>query len=437
MPTIAAETLGCKVNQYDTQAILEQFLREGWEAVPFHTAADVYLINTCAVTQTGERKSLQAARRAQKTAPGADIILAGCVAQRDGEKLLSTGARLILGMDRRDEAYALFTEAKEKGTQICAVRPQGKKPAFEPLRISDFQDHTRAVLKIQEGCDRYCAYCIIPYCRGGIRSRPLTDIAEEAARLSAHHFRELVLTGIHLTSYGRDLEGQTLLQAIRAAAAPGIDRIRLGSLEPVIVDGAFASGLKDIPQICPQFHLALQSGSDEVLRRMRRRYSTDDFRRAVALLREQFPDCAVTTDIICGFPGETDGDFEKTLRFASEIGFSRIHAFPFSPRRGTLAAGMDGAVPKDVREERVRQLIALGKASAAAYCAGTVGKRKEVLLEKKSASGTGEGYTREYVHCAVTGAEDAKAGDIVPVLITGTETDGVAGKMLQPFRPLD
>ena len=432
MPKIAAETLGCKVNQYDTQAILEQFLRAGWDTVPFHFPADVYLVNTCAVTRTGERKSLQAVRRALKTAPEADIILAGCVAQRDGEKLLETGARLILGMDRRDEAYALYTEAKEKDIRMCAVRPQAKKPAFEPLRISDFQDHTRAVLKIQEGCDRYCAYCIIPYCRGGIRSRPLEDITEEASRLSAHHFRELVLTGIHLTSYGRDLEGQTLLQAIRAAAVPGISRIRLGSLEPVIVDGDFAAGLKAIPQICPQFHLALQSGSDEVLRRMRRRYTTDDFRRAVKLLRDAFPDCAVTTDIICGFPGETDEDFEETLRFASEIRFSRIHAFPFSPREGTLAAGMKDTVPTARREERVRKLITLGKTCAAEYHAGTVGKIKEVLLEKKSAPGTGEGYTREYVHCAVTGAEDAKEGDIVTVLITGTEKDGVTGKAVQP-----
>ncbi len=433
MPTIAVETLGCKVNQYDSQAILEQFIQKGYTAVPFHEKADVYLINTCAVTQTGERKSLQAMRRAQKTNPGADIILAGCVAQRDGERLLETGARLILGMDRREDAFTLYETAVREHRQICAVRSPEKRPAFEPLRISDFQDHTRAVLKIQEGCDRYCAYCIIPYCRGGIRSRPTADIRQEAERLRDHHFKELVLTGIHLTSYGRDLtdRDETLIDAVRAAAVPGITRLRLGSLEPVVVTRDFAEALKSIPQICPQFHLALQSGSDRILKAMRRRYTTADFRRAVSLLRQHFPDCAITTDIICGFPGESDGDFEETLRFAEEIRFSRIHAFPFSARKGTLAASMPGTVSKAVKEDRVRRLIDKGRDSAAQYALSHIGKTKEVLLEHVN-GGTGEGYSREYMPCRLSGAGACRIGDIVSVRITGVEDGCLLGEIAQP-----
>ncbi len=426
MPTIAALTLGCKVNQYDTQAMLEQFLQAGYKAVPFGQKADVTLINTCAVTKTGEKKSLQALHRAQRLNPEGEIILAGCVAQRDGEKLLSTGARLILGTARRNEAMSLFREAMEEGRQICAVRGFTKAP-FERLSISSFADHTRAVIKIQEGCDRYCSYCIIPYCRGGIASRPPEDILQEARRLAEAGFREAVLTGIHLTSYGRDLAaGITLTDALEACAQAPFHRIRLGSLEPVIVTEEFVGKASRIGKLCPQFHLALQSGSDTVLRRMRRRYTTREFMDAAALLRSAFEGCALTTDLISGFPGETEKEAAATEAFVREVGFSRIHVFPFSPREGTPAASMPGQVPQAIRDERARRLIRIGKELALRYHSSQIGSTREVLIERILPDGTGEGYTREYVPCRTVPAGSALTpGQILPVRVLQADANGI------------
>lgn len=280
----------------------------------FEDKADVYVINTCTVTGTGDKKSMQAVRRAMKNNANAQVVIAGCLAQRDGEKLLSTGARLIIGNARRGQVVQLLHEAMEKGEALCAVEDILRAP-YEPLFITRQEGHTRAVLKIQEGCDRYCTYCIIPSVRGGIRSRTPGDIRREAEALAGAGFRELVLTGIHLTSYGRDLDGKTLLDAVRACDIDGVERIRLGSLEPVIATEPFVKALAAIGKVCPQFHLALQSGSDEILKKMRRRYTTEEFRQAAILLRTYFPGCALTTDVICGFPGETEEDFQQTVRF--------------------------------------------------------------------------------------------------------------------------
>ncbi|MBQ9264610.1 MAG: MiaB/RimO family radical SAM methylthiotransferase, partial [Clostridia bacterium] len=276
MRSVAFHTLGCKVNQYDSQAMLELFEQAGYEVRAFSEPADVYVVNTCTVTGTGDKKSLNAVRRALRTNPAAQVVIAGCLAQRDGEKLLSTGARLVIGNARRHEVVALLEEAVEKGQRLAAVTDILRVP-YEPLSITRHEGHTRAVLKIQEGCDRYCTYCIIPYVRGGIRSRKPEEIRSEAQRLSEAGFAELVLTGIHLTSYGRDIPGASLIDAIRACDVAGVKRIRLGSLEPVIVTEQFAAQLQKEKKVCPQFHLALQSGSDSVLRRMRRRYTTAEF----------------------------------------------------------------------------------------------------------------------------------------------------------------
>lgn len=427
MPSVAFHTLGCKVNQYDSQAMLELFEKAGYEIRDFSETADVYVVNTCTVTGTGDKKSLNAVRRALRHNPAAQVVIAGCLAQRDGEKLLATGARLVIGNARRSEVVALLEEAVEKNQRVAAVENILRVP-YEPLCISSHEGHTRAVLKIQEGCDRYCAYCIIPYVRGGIRSRPPEDIAAEAARLSRAGFSELVLTGIHLTSYGRDLRGETLLDAVRACDQSGVRRIRLGSLEPVIVTEEFADGLAGIGKVCPQFHLALQSGSDSVLRRMRRRYTAEEFRRSARILRAAFPGCALTTDVICGFPGETEAEFEETVSFCREIGFARMHVFPYSARQGTPAAAMPDQVPRAIREDRARRLIAVGNELALAYRRGWIGRTAEVLSEETDENGLTRGYTAEYIPCVFPGSAP---GNMYRVAVTGLTEDGLAGNIAE------
>ncbi|MBR3108140.1 MAG: tRNA (N(6)-L-threonylcarbamoyladenosine(37)-C(2))-methylthiotransferase MtaB [Clostridia bacterium] len=427
MKTVAFHTLGCKVNQYDSQAMLELFIQAGYEPRAFTDVADVYVVNTCTVTGTGDKKSLNAVRRALRTNPNGEVVIAGCLAQRDGEKLLETGARLVIGNARRSDVVKLLEEAVEKGERVAAVTDILRAP-YEPLSISSHEGHTRAVLKIQEGCDRYCTYCIIPYVRGGIRSRRPEDIAKEACRLAQAGFRELVLTGIHLTSYGRDLENVSLIDAIRACHTPGVSRIRLGSLEPVIVTEDFVSALQKEKKVCPQFHLALQSGSDAVLKRMRRRYSTEDFRRACVLLRQAYPTCAITTDVITGFPGETEEEFAETMAFSREIGFARMHVFPYSARQGTSAATMPNQVKRSVREERARQLIAVGNELAETYRASWIGKQVEVLLEEADENGLTHGYTAEYMPCAV---ENGIPGKLCAITVTGVSEDGLAGRIAE------
>ena len=424
MPTVAFHTLGCKVNQYDSQAMLELFERSGYTPVDFSEPADVYVVNTCTVTGTGDKKSLQAVRRALRQNPAAQVVIAGCLAQRDGEKLLETGARLVIGNARRGEVVRLLEEAVEKNTRIAAVE-NILRADYESLAISSHEGHSRAVLKIQEGCDRYCTYCIIPYVRGGIRSRKPEEIRGEAARLAAAGFSELVLTGIHLTSYGRDLSCATLLDAVRACDVEGVSRIRLGSLEPVIVTEDFAAALQKEKKVCPQFHLALQSGSESVLRRMRRRYTPAEFRNACALLRWAFPHCAITTDVICGFPGETEEEFEETRAFCREIGFARMHVFPYSARQGTVAAGMSGQVPKALREARARQLIEDGAAMAKAYRESWIGEEVQVLCEEQE-DNVSHGYTAQYVPCRFAGGAPGKT---CAVRVTGVWEDGLEGKI--------
>ena len=423
MPSAAFHTLGCKVNQYDTEAMLEAFARAGYEIRSFDERADVYVVNTCTVTGTGDRKSMNAVRRARRLNPEADIVIAGCLAQRDGEKLLPTGARLIIGAARRAQVVSLLEQAQRENRQIVAVSDVLRVP-YEPLTVSGDHGHTRAILKIQEGCDRYCAYCIIPYVRGGIRSRPVEDVRQEAQRLRDAGYAELVLTGIHLTSYGRDLEGAGLADAVRAAAASGVPRLRLGSLEPVIADDAFVDALRDIPALCPQFHLALQSGSDEVLKKMRRRYTTAEFRKAAERLEKAFPRCALTTDVITGFPGETDRDFMSTCDFVREIGFSRIHVFPFSARQGTPAEKMSGQVPKAVRQERARALIDIGKSTADIWAKGQLGRVRPVLVEDEQ-DGVPTGYTPEYAPVRVP---DGKKGEIRDVALCAWDGEAFTGR---------
>ena len=428
MNTVAFHTLGCKVNQYDTQAMLEKFREAGYTVVPFSGPADVYVLNTCTVTGTGDKKSLQIARRLHREHPESQVVLCGCLAQRKGEALLDTGARLILGTQRRGEVVQLLEEAVRDGVQRCAVNSLNASTPFENLTISDQAGHTRAILKIQEGCNNRCTYCVIPSVRGPIRSRALAEVHAEALRLSEAGFQELVLTGIHLSSYGRDLSPRaTLLEAIeQVQRAPGVTRIRLGSLEPTIATPEFAARLREMDKVCPQFHLALQSGSDTVLARMARQYNTAMYLRAVDNLRAVYPDAAFTTDILTGFPGETEAEYEETRQLITRVGFAKLHVFPYSPREGTKAAAMPGQLSNAEKERRARELIALGEETARTYRERWIGRDAPVLVEERL-DGRWLGYTPEYIQVTLPDCPACRQGQVVASRLTAVTADGMTG----------
>lgn len=417
MKTIATYTLGCKVNQYDTEAMLEAFERAGYVQVAFNEVADVYLINTCTVTGTGDQKSLKMIRRAARCNPECAIVVCGCLAQREAEMLLEMdNVRLVVGVQRRAEVVELVEQAMAEGQKINAVAPL-KGAGFENLFVSRHEGKTRATMKIQEGCDRYCTYCIIPSVRGPVRSMDIEAVRAEARRLADSGYRELVLTGIHLASYGRDTS-YDLLDAIQAVhETPGVCRVRLGSLEPLIVTERFSEALSQMPGLMRQFHLSMQSGSAGVLRRMHRRYTPEQYRQAVLTLRKYMPDCAVTTDVIAGFPGETEAEFQETTDFIQDIALSRIHVFPYSRRKGTLADRMDGQVPENVKHERARKLIEIGNKLERDFVLSMIDTVQSVLFEQPVGDGFAEGYTGQYIRVRAK----AQPGTIQNVRLTDAE----------------
>ena len=431
MPTIAAHTLGCKVNQYDTQAMLELFMRDGYRIVPLDQQADVYLVNTCTVTGTGDKKSLQLIRKIRREHPSSMLIICGCMAQQRGEELLSTGADLVVGTQRRNEVTALLRQVAETGRPLCAVAPLQNDQPFECLSVSALNEHTRAVLKIQEGCGNHCSYCIIPSVRGPVRSRPPEDIRKEVLRLAEAGFREIVLTGIHLCSYGRDLDPSlSLLDVIRIIQeTDGILRIRLGSLEPTVATPSFAAELRKADKICPQFHLALQSGSDTVLARMRRRYNTSQYLQGVENLRREFPRAAFTTDILTGFPGETPEEFAETKRMIETVGFARIHVFPYSPRPDTPAASMPGQLSPEVKEQRARELIALGRSVAQKYLETWTGLETTLIPEEKQGA-CWEGYTPEYIRVRLRENDHCQPGRPVRIRLLKAGPRFMSGEII-------
>lgn len=426
MPRIACKTLGCKVNQYDTEAMLEAFEQAGYQSVPFEEEADVYLINTCTVTGTGDSKSLKLIRRIHREHPQAHIIAAGCLTQRVPGQVLLPGVSLAIGVQRRGEVVALLEQALREGRVIDATA-ELKNAAFEHLTVSRHEGKTRATMKIQEGCDRYCSYCVIPYVRGPIRSMPIEDVRAEAQRLADEGYREIVLTGIHMASYGRDT-GATLAEAIRVTAqAKGIARVRLGSLEPKGISDAAAKELSGIPGLCPQFHLSLQSGSDTVLKRMNRRYTAGEYLEACENLRKYFPGCAVTTDVIVGFPGETEGEFVETVEFVQKAHLARLHVFPYSRRSGTLADKLPDQVSEEVKKQRAERLIEVGNRLENQYVLSKQGSCQTVLFETEAAPGICEGYTDTYVRVRAS----AQPGELAEVYITGTEGNLCLGERVK------
>lgn len=419
---VAFQTLGCKVNHYESEAMRELFLRAGWESVDASDAADAYVINTCTVTGTSDMKSRQLIARAHRLNPNAVIAAVGCYAQTAPELVKALpGVSLIVGTDGRKDIVTLV-EAALAGRAESEVKGLSEMRAFEALSaICD--GRTRATLKIQDGCVNFCSYCIIPYARGPLRSRPMAGIREELTRLATSGYREVVLTGIHLASYGLDSKEGDLIDVLRLAdSVPGIERVRLGSLEPKFVNERFCRAAAELSSLCPQFHLSMQSGSDAVLARMKRRYTAEEFAISAALIREYMPGAALTTDVIAGFAGETEAEHRETVDFVKKIAFSRIHVFPYSVRKGTAAEKLSGQLSKSVKDERARELIALGKTLETAYLDSLVGKTLEVLAESD-----GAGYSREYARVKTAAPE----GSIVKILIEGREDTVLYGKEME------
>lgn len=411
MKKAALHNLGCKVNAYETEAMQQILEDAGYEIVPFTDYADVYVINTCSVTNMADRKSRQMLHRAKKINPQAVVVGAGCYVQtKEAEALLDETIDIIVGNNKKHELVQLLaSHERSRAKEKSIVDINHEKQQYEELFIEKTAEHTRAFIKVQDGCNQFCSYCIIPFARGRVRSRRAEDVVAEITRLAQNGCREVVLTGIHLSSYGADT-GDHLLHLIEQVhGVEGIRRIRLGSLEPRIVTEEFAKRLSNLPKICPHFHLSLQSGCDAVLARMNRRYETAEYEAGCDLLRRYFTHPAITTDVIVGFPGETDEEFAATKEYLAHIRFYEMHIFKYSKREGTKAAAMAGQVPESVKTERSAQLLALEKEMSREFRDYYIGKNVTALLEERivlDGKTYFTGYTKEYVKVAFEAERD-------------------------------
>ncbi len=430
MPKVAFTTLGCKVNQFETEAMEGLFKARGYEVVAFDQPADVYVVNTCSVTHLGERKSRQLIRRAVRTAPGATVVVTGCYAQvSPGEVEAIEGVDVIVGTQDRQRIVDLAEEAAASRRQVRAVGDIMAAAEFEDIPLLAAPGRTRAFLKIQEGCANFCTYCIIPYARGPLRSRPLASIGREAAKFVAAGFQEIVLTGIHLGAYGQDLGGAaTLTDAVKTVlAVPGVARVRLGSLESIEVSDGLIALMHEDERLCPHLHLPLQAGDDAVLAAMNRHYTTAGYRELVRGIQSRVPDIAITTDIIVGFPGETAEQFANTLAFAAGMDFARIHVFPYSRRKGTPAAAFPGQVAEGEKKRRAGALQELADRQAAAFHERFVGRELAVLFEPAAGGGV-EGLTGNYLRVYVDG-DRGLARQLRRVRLQGLHRDGLWGEI--------
>ena len=410
---VALHNLGCKVNAYETEAMQQMLEAAGYEIVPFEPGADIYVINTCSVTNIADRKSRQMLHKAKKMNPDAIVVAAGCYVQADTKKAEADASiDIIIGNNKKQELIPIlesYRTGHQKTTECVDINHTKE---YENLEIDRTEEHTRAYLKVQDGCNQFCTYCIIPYARGRIRSKKTEDVVNEVKRLAASGCQEVVLTGIHLSSYGKERpEDQenllTLIQAVHQV--DGIERIRLGSLEPGIITEEFAAAISSLPKVCPHFHLSLQSGCTTTLKRMNRRYTAEEYREKCEILRKYYPAPALTTDVITGFPGEPDEEFEESRSFVDSIHFYETHIFPYSKREGTKAAGMPDQLTEQVKKERSRILIALGKEHQREYMEQFLGQEKEVLFEEQQTVEGQEywtGHTMEYLKIAVISEEN-------------------------------
>ena len=399
MKKAASFALGCKVNQYESEAIAELFAEKGYEIVGIDEEADVYVINTCTVTNFGDKKSRQLIRKVKRQNENAIVAVVGCYAQTAPKELMEiAGVNLVIGTKDRAQIVEMVEQYDRANGVENHVSDIMKERVFEPLSIQKLANRTRAYLKIQDGCSQYCSYCIIPYARGPIRSREPQEVVAEVKRLAENGFKEVVLTGIHVASYGKDRRDTSLPDILKQVhEVEGIERIRFSSIEPNVVTEEFAQTMAALPKVCDHFHLSLQSGCDKTLKEMNRKYDTEKYRQAGATLRKYLPKVALTTDIIVGFPGETEEDFKESYAFAEEIGFAKIHVFPYSPKRGTPAAARKDQLLNAVKAERSHTLIQLSDKMAADFLADAVGTDAEVLYERAVGDGIYEGHTTNYM----------------------------------------
>lgn len=436
MAKIAFYTLGCKVNQADTASMENLFLRSGHQLVSFDGEADVYIINTCVVTNTGQRKSRQTIHRAIRKNPNALIVVTGCYPQTAAEEVKAiAGVDMIIGNQDRAQIVQLVEErlAHRQTDTLDAVHKLTASTAFEEMAAGDITDKTRAFLKIQEGCNQFCTYCIIPYARGPLRSRSLESIRTETQRLISAGFKEIVLIGIHLGCYGKENpDGPTLYDAVKTVLeVPGVQRLRLGSLESVEVEPRLLTLMQEDARFCRHLHLPLQSGCDKTLQAMHRPYTTAKFQTLLADIKTKVPDIAITTDVIVGFPGETEADFETTCKFAESCGFSKMHIFPFSARKGTPAEKFAGAVTEAVKKERADILGKIDETMHKTFLQGMVGQNAEVLFEQPAGEDYFEGLTGNYQRVFVKSGGRNLGGEILPVKITAFDGEKLFGEIIK------
>lgn len=436
MKKAALHNLGCKVNAYETEAMQQLLEEAGYEIVPFSEKADVYVVNTCSVTNMADRKSRQMLHKAKKLNPDSIVVGAGCYVQtKEQEAISDLAIDIIIGNNKKHELVSLINEymAKRENThsdlftENAVIDINDNKQEFEELFLSKTAEHTRAFIKVQDGCNQFCSYCIIPYARGRVRSRSIENVLAEVNRLAQNGFKEIVLTGIHLSSYGVDCDDNLLHLIQEVHKVEGIERIRLGSFEPRLITEKFASELSKLEKVCPHFHLSLQSGCDETLNRMNRKYTTEEYARSCQLLRKYFDHPAITTDVIVGFPGETEEEFEKTKEYLEKIHFYEMHIFKYSKRQGTRAAVMDNQVPDEIKTKRSSILIELGNRMSKEYRDYYIGMDKEVLFEEKTKLFGKEyfvGYTKEYVKVAIETQENVENR-----LITGKIAEPLSGEV--------
>ncbi|GAB6934269.1 tRNA (N(6)-L-threonylcarbamoyladenosine(37)-C(2))-methylthiotransferase MtaB [Calditerricola yamamurae] len=436
MPTVAFHTLGCKVNHYETEAVWNLFKQAGYRRVDFNDEADVYVINTCTVTNTGDKKSRQVIRRAVRRNPDAVIAVMGCYAQTSPAEVMSIpGVDIVIGTQDRDKILEYVERYQAERKPINAVRNIMKTRIFEELDVPDFTDRTRAFLKIQDGCNNFCTFCIIPWARGLLRSRKPESVLAQARQLVEQGYKEIVLTGIHTAGYGEDLEDYSFAQLLAdLVQIDGLKRLRISSIEASQVTDEVIAVIQSSEKLCRHLHIPLQSGDDEILKRMRRKYTTAEYRAKIERIREALPGVAITTDVIVGFPGETDAHFENTYRFIEEIGFAELHVFPYSKRNGTPAARMPDQVPEAVKKERVDRLIELSNRLSLAYAQQFVGDVLDVIPEHPvrdlPASGLYVGHTDNYLK-VVFPADPSLVGKMCKVRIDEAGPDECKGTLVR------
>ncbi|WP_017414425.1 tRNA (N(6)-L-threonylcarbamoyladenosine(37)-C(2))-methylthiotransferase MtaB [Clostridium tunisiense] len=431
---VAFATLGCRVNVYESEAMTEKFIKEGYEVAAFDEFSDVYVINTCTVTNMGDKKSRQMISRARRKNPEAIVAVVGCYSQIASEEISQIpGVDVVLGSRNKGDIVYWVNRAREERKQVVEVSDVLKNKEFEELSIEEYQDKTRAFLKIQDGCNRFCSYCLIPFARGAVCSKDPEKIIGEVKELAKNGFKEIILSGVHTASYGVDLEGNWSLVKVleEIHEVEGIERIRIGSIDPTFFSEGVIEKIVGLKKMCPHFHLSLQSGCDATLKRMNRHYTAEDYKVVVENLRKHMPDVSITTDIIVGFPGETEKEFNETYNFLSDIKLSKMHVFKYSPRSGTKAAEMEFQVDGNIKEQRSNKLIELNSKNEKEYMEKFLNRKLDVLYEEQAKGRENYyiGYTPNYIKVMTPSAEVDLKGKIIPTKLIAVESENMIGEI--------